>query len=241
MSAQLIDWISEVRFYLPWISFVAGLGGSLHCVGMCGGLVTATCGGSRDLIRYQTGRLIGYLGLGLLAGFFGGIIHFKNASPWIHLIPTFFIGSLFIFWGYQNFRGKRAELPLPKFMGKLYTKLWTTLVKNNSGFSKSFFIGLISIFLPCGLLYGVVLGASSLQHTHEAFIAMLFFWLGTLPSMILAPKVFQKLITPFKARLPKTHALTLILIGLLTIGFRAVKIYELKDTNSTQHKTMSCH
>jgi sulfite exporter TauE/SafE len=243
LSAQFINWFGEIRSYLPWISFMAGLGGSLHCVGMCGGLVTASCSGSRDIIRYQTGRLLGYLGLGLLAGFTGGLLDFKRTPSSIQLIPAFFIGALFIFWGYQNYRGKRAELPTPKFMGRFYTQLWTKLVKNNSGLSKSFCTGLISIFLPCGLLYGVVLGAAALQHSHEAFFSMFFFWLGTVPSMVIAPKLIQSLVRPFKARLPKTHAISLILIGLLTIGFRAGKVYQAHADSKAlqpQHK-MSCH
>jgi sulfite exporter TauE/SafE len=243
LSAQLINWLGEVRTYLPWISFMAGLGGSLHCVGMCGGLVTASCGGTKDIVRYQIGRLLGYLALGFFAGLSGGALNFNKAPSWIQLVPALFIGLLFIFWGYQSYQGKRAELPTPKFMGRLYTKLWQKLVKNNSGFSKSFCTGLISIFLPCGLLYGVVLGAAALQHSYEALYSMLFFWLGTVPSMVIAPKIIQNFIRPFKNRLPRTHAVSLIMIGLLTIGMRVGKIYQNRDVKSptqTEHK-MSCH
>ena len=212
---------------------------------MCGGLVTASCNKNDEIIKYQLGRLSGYLFLGLAAGSLGSILNLKHISPHTALIPGFFIGGLFLFWGIQNLRGKKAELPMPKFMGKLYSFLWKALIFKNRNFSKAFFTGLISIFLPCGLLYGVVLGAVALQHPMMALFSMLFFWLGTVPSMVLAPQVFQKILNPLKAHLPKTYAISLILIGLLTVSFRIVKLNDLHahELQSQETKTapMNCH
>ncbi len=220
---QWNNYLSEVQNFFPWVSFVAGIGGSLHCVGMCGGLVTATCDKGSDIFRYQTGRLLGYLFIGVVISFFGHFIQLKAIAPQMSWVSGIFVGLLFIYWGWKSLSGKRAELPLPKFVGKFYQILWAKLIKNNRNFTRSFFTGLISIFLPCGLLYGVALGALALGGKFEVMFSLFFFWLGTLPSMIVAPGLFQKLITPFKKQLPKTYALSLILIGLLTIGARINK------------------
>ena len=237
MSDQLVNWLSETRSFLPWVSFIAGLGGSLHCVGMCGGLVTATCEKSHDVFRYQIGRLIGYLILGSLAGVLGSLLNFKNVHPLISFIPAIFIGLLFMYWGYQNYKGRKAEMPAPEFLRQLYTKLWQKLVQKNKNFTKAFFTGLISIFLPCGLLYGVVLGTLAFQHLHQALFAMFFFWLGTVPSMVVAPGLVQHLIRPLKAKLPKTFAISLMLIGVMSITFRMIKLYD----QPTAAKTHRCH
>ncbi|MBC7714732.1 MAG: sulfite exporter TauE/SafE family protein [Rhizobacter sp.] len=230
------------QHFFPWVSFLAGLGGSLHCVGMCGGLVTASCDKSKDVVRYQFGRLLGYLALGLLAGYLGSLVNFEKSSPIVTVIPGMFIGILFLYWGVQNWRGKKAELPMPKFMGKFYTFLWKKLVFKNVSVSKAFFTGLISIFLPCGLLYGVVLGGLALQHPLVAVFSMLFFWLGTVPSMMLAPQVFQKILAPFKSKLPRTYAISLIILGLMTVGFRVVKFNELHAKTTTEPAMeMTCH
>lgn len=238
----------NLQHFIPWVSFIAGIGGSLHCVGMCGGLVAASCGKNDEVIKYQLGRLLGYLSLGLFAGALGSLINIKSHSPMAALIPGLFIGVMFLYWGIQNLRGKKAELPMPKFMGKFYSVLWKKLVFRNKTISKSFFTGLISIFLPCGLLYGVVLGAVALQHPFMAVFSMFFFWLGTVPSMVLAPQVFQKILTPLKSHLPKTYAISLILIGLLTVSFRVVKFNNLHaHDGSTSHAKevkaapMTCH
>ena len=186
--------------YLPWVSFLAGLGGSLHCVGMCGGLVTATCQKSHDIARYQVGRLMGYLILGFFAGILGNIFTIQEANPKLTLIPGLFLGALFLFWGIQNYRGKKAELPMPKFLSRLYTSLWLRLIQKNQNASKAFFTGLISLFLPCGLLYGLVLGIVTFEHSFHALFTMFFFWLGTLPSMVLAPSIIQKFLKPLKLK-----------------------------------------
>lgn len=217
---------------------MAGLGGSLHCVGMCGGLVTATCQKSNDVIRYQFGRLIGYLILGFFAGVLGKIFTIQQSSPKLTLIPGVVLGLLFLFWGIQNYRGKKAELPVPKMLTQLYTTLWMELVHKNENRSKALFTGLISLFLPCGLLYGVVLGIATFEHSFHALLTMFFFWLGTLPSMVLAPSIIQKLLRPLKSKLPKAYAISLILIGIATISFRVVRFQEINESKNIQSKQL---
>lgn len=231
MSDQLVN-------FLPWVSFIAGVSGSLHCVGMCGGLVTASCNEKNDVFRYQVGRLIGYLFLGVLAGSLGKVLNI-GFNP---MYSGIFIGLLFIYWGIQNFRGKKAEIPTPKFLNKLYTKIWMKVVYKNQTFTKAFFTGLISILLPCGLLYGIVLGTVSLESPGLALTSMFFFWLGTVPSMVVAPEIIRKILNPFKSKLPKTYAISLVTIGLITISFRVSKIHEshaeVKSPEKTVHR---CH
>jgi sulfite exporter TauE/SafE len=209
---------------------------------MCGGLVTATCEGSKDVMRYQLGRLLGYLSLGIVAGTLGSFLKFEERPLYVSLIPGLLVGIIFLYWGIQNFRGKKAEMPTPKFLSRLYQNLWLKLVAKNKNFSKAFFTGLISIFLPCGLLYGVLLGTVSLEHRHEAMISMLFFWLGTLPSMVLAPAIVQKLIRPLKAKLPRAFGVGLMVLGISTISVRMVKMHDFY--NSEHDKAVvkkSCH
>lgn len=228
---------------LPWVSFLAGLGGSLHCVGMCGGLVTATCQKSNDIVRYQLGRLLGYLTLGFFAGMLGKIFTIQASNPKLTFIPGLILGTLFLFWGIQNFRGKKAELPTPKWMGKLYTKLWLRFVYKNDTSSKPAITGLLSILLPCGLLYGVVLGVAAFEHSFHALFTMFFFWLGTLPSMVMAPTVIQKFLRPLKLKLPKAYAVSLILIGVATISYRVMRFQELHAAEKRGvHKVeRTCH
>lgn len=243
MSDPISHFFLNLQNIIPWVSFLAGMGGSLHCVGMCGGLVTATCQKQTDVYRYQLGRLLGYLFLGLMAGLIGKALNFKSATPALSILPGLLIGILFLIWGLQNLRGKKAEIPLPGFMHTLYQNLWKKLIKNNQNFSRAFFIGLLSILLPCGMLYGVVLGAAAFENSWSALYAMFFFWLGTVPSMILAPSIVQKLLRPLKNKLPKTYAISLILIGVLTIAFRLTSspIAHANHKDHSPDAKHSCH
>ena len=224
------------------LSLVAGFGGSLHCVGMCGGLVTATCERSKDVFRYQAGRLLGYLLLGVFAGVLGSFLSFKDYPAWLSLIPALFMGLIFIFMGIRKFKNQKVEVPLPSFMKKSYFILWEKLVKKNTGVSKSFFVGLISIMLPCGLLYGVALGTVALQSLSLSILSVFFFWLGTIPSMVMAPELFRKIIQPLSTRLPKTTAVALMALGLVTISVRVVKFEnQTHSGHSSVEKPHKCH
>jgi hypothetical protein len=236
--------MSDVKNFIPWVSFIAGLGGSLHCVGMCGGLVTATCEKNNDVFRYQIGRLLGYLLLGLLGGLLGSLLNFKFLPFYFTLIPAVIIGGLFIFWGIKNYQGKKAELPIPKFLGKVYSSLWYQFVHQNFGITKSFITGLISILLPCGLLYGIVISTFAMDNQIHAMTSMFFFWLGTVPSMVMAPSLVHKFLRPLKKSLPKAFGISLVLIGIITISFRMIKVYHSHHqviTDSTTEAAPSCH
>jgi len=220
---------------------MAGLGGSLHCVGMCGGLVTASCHNHQDVFRYQLGRLLGYLILGSVGGYLGSLIEIRNAHPLLGMIPSLFVGGLFIYWGIQTYLEKKSLNITPKFLNTLYKKMWAKLVVKNSNFTRSFFIGFLSILLPCGFLYGVLLGTLATQSVAGAMLGMTFFWLGTLPSMLLAPSIIHRILNPLKASRPKIFAISLVLIGLTTISVRA-KNQMHKHFNSTEVSTeQSCH
>lgn len=211
---------SDIRSFVPYVAFLAGLTGSLHCVGMCGGLVTASCRRTSDVLTYQIGRLLGYLALASAAGLLGQTLRLDHGPKWLSLIPSLIIGGLFIFWGVQSFQGRRAELPVPAFLGKAYGKLWGKYV-SKAEIGRPFLVGLISILLPCGLLYGVILGTIATQSVSMAMMGIFFFWLGTLPSMVAAPGIVQRVLRPLQLRLPKFYAIALVTIGLSTISWRA--------------------
>jgi len=207
---------------------------------MCGGLVTASCHNNKDIFRYQLGRLFSYLLLGLIGGTLGSVLNFRTNHPLINFAPSIFIGLLFIFWGVQSFRGKKAFNIAPRFLSRAYQKMWGKFISGNNTSLKPLMVGALSILLPCGFLYGIVLGTMATQSTAGAMLGMLFFWLGTLPSMLLAPGIIQRILRPFQARRPQLYALCLVLIGVGTIGIRAKTHFEMQQTKG-EEAHHSCH
>lgn len=204
---------------LPYASFVAGLSGSLHCLGMCGGLVTASCSGGKDVLKYQVGRLLGYSLLGTIAYSLGYIVKGVVPFTWGPFVSGIFLGALFIFWGVQSFQGKKAELPLPAFLRKTYQYSFRNFVGRAGNFS-SFVVGLLSIMLPCGLIYGLIIAALALGTYEQVLSSLFFFWLGTLPAMVGAPQLIRRILNPLKKKLPRAYAIVFIAVGVATIAGR---------------------
>ena len=227
--------------FLPYASFVAGLSGSLHCVGMCGGLVSASCHGDNDVIKYQIGRLLGYSIMGSIAYMLGYVLKGVVSFTWGPLLSGLFMGGLFIYWGVQNYRGKRAEVPVPVFLRKSYQYIFRRFV-TTAGSYRSFVVGLISILLPCGFIYGLIISALALGNYEQVMISLLFFWLGTLPAMIAAPALIRKMLEPLKNKIPKLYAVVFIMLGIVTIAGRLNNLPENRTGDySKDSKTHYCH
>ncbi len=205
--------------FIPFASLIAGLTGSLHCVGMCGGLVAASCNGGKDVLKYQMGRLLGYTILGTLAFLVGDAVKSVIPTHWVPIISGLFLGILFIYWGVQSYLGKKAELPLPQFLHHSYRYLFRNFV-GKSGRFRAFVTGLLSLMLPCGLIYGIVIAATALGEYHQVMLSLFFFWLGTLPAMIGAPHIVKKILNPLREKLPKIYATVFIVVGVATIAGR---------------------
>lgn len=227
--------------FLPVASLLAGLSGSLHCLGMCGGLVTASCSDGKDVLKYQVGRLLGYLILGSVAFGFGYVLKGVVTFHWAPLVSGLFLGILFIYWGVRSFQGKKAEVPLPAFLRKAYQYSFRNFV-SKAGYFRSFVVGLISIMLPCGLLYGLMVAALALGNYQHVVISLLFFWIGTLPAMIGAPQLIKRVMEPFRKNLPTAYAVLFIVIGVATIAGRLSEYSPETNSQTTPGKVeRQCH
>jgi sulfite exporter TauE/SafE len=211
--------------FLPFAAIIVGLSGSLHCIGMCGGLVIACSKNQkRSLVSYHIGRLLGYLLLGVVAGMIGEVFSLGVMPKEFTLLPALAIGITLVFWGYRGLKGKKATSQPPQFLAKIHSKILNVLLKIKI-VEPSFFFGSLSILLPCGLLYGVVLVAVTTGNVFTGALVLFFFWAGTLPSLTLAPKYFYELLDKLFLRSPKAMPLTLMVFGLSTISYRLYQYF----------------
>ncbi len=224
---------------LPGLAFLAGLGGSLHCVGMCGGLVSACSPDKKSIWIYQMGRLLGYSLLGLFAGTLGHLISQGFKHQFMVLAPSITLGILFITWGWNSYKGKK-EVKSPGFIKKTYSHLWRILIPNVSGALKPFGVGFFSILLPCGLLYSLVITVAAFHDPARALLAMFFFWLGTVPAMALAPNLFKNIMDKLFKRSQKYVGITFMSIGVLTIAVRVIMIINM-DPSLEGAEAPTCH
>ncbi len=187
--------------------------GSVHCLGMCGGLALQAKTKS-EMTKYHLGRLITYTVLGALGGGLGSLIF---SSEWLQrfsLIGAAIMGLLFVSMGIQSLRGRVVHF------GILPNRVLSRLFSHVSKMGSHLALGLGTGFLPCGWLYSFVLLAVA---THSAFLGaflMVAFWAGSVPALASSGWVLHQVFRPWQGKFPKIAGISLIVFGIFTFAHR---------------------
>ena len=177
--------------------FLAGLAGSWHCVGMCGGFACAlgldTRGPAMSLTRhlaYNLGRVTTYVFIGGLVGFLaaGAGAHGVAAQPTsaaqrvlaiVSGLLMMLIGLQFLGW-LRRWHGH----PLQGFGAQLLARALRDLL-HAPGPAAPLAFGVLNGFLPCPLVYAFAAQAAGSGGALPGLLVMLAFGLGTFPAMLL--------------------------------------------------------
>lgn len=179
-------------------AFAAGLLGGVHCVGMCGGIVgalgfaaqqdkNATSGVLiRLLLGYNAGRLLSYTIAGGLMGGIGWLVsvwtELQQLQLLLQLIAAIFMLLMGLYisgWWMALARLEKAGAILWQFIQPVANKLLPV-----SSFSQAFMLGSLWGWLPCGLVYSVLVWSISSGSAVEGALLMLSFGAGTLPNLL---------------------------------------------------------
>lgn len=167
-----------VSWYIA--GFVAGLAGSLHCLGMCGPIFAATSSfyqSPREYLKplmiHHAGKILSYAGIGLLMGLIGqgvSLLWFQNQVMIVCgiLLMIMAFGGM-VQWKFAGGLNKRIS----NLMGKL-------LGRKGKG---SFVLGIVNGLIPCGLVYAAAISAAATQSLTRGALFMVFFGLGTVPAL----------------------------------------------------------
>jgi hypothetical protein len=173
--------------------FFVGLLGGVHCLGMCGsivGILTAQLpkDGARwpFHLAYNSGRIASYTLAGLLVGAIGqaGML-LRDAVPVQHLL--FALSSLMLIalglylagiWGMV----RRIEI-VGSVLWQRIQPLTRSLFPITSP-ARALLLGALWGWLPCGLVYSVLVTALASGHAQSGALIMLAFGLGTLPNLL---------------------------------------------------------
>jgi len=169
-------------------AFLAGLLGSGHCFGMCGGIAAGLGAMARGralvpAFQFNLARLISYAVLGLIAAtVLGGISGLMPWARWLRLLTALMIlmiGLKFLF----NFRGIEF---IERGGAGLWKKILPFALKagNRQDWIGRLLLGFCWGFIPCGLVYTVLMTAASTANPVSGAVTMLAFGVGTLPAML---------------------------------------------------------
>ena len=172
---------------------LVGLLGGVHCLGMCGSIVGIfTSQVPKDAPRwplhlaYSSGRIASYAAAGALVGAIGqaGLL-MRDAVPVQHLL--FALSSLMLIalglylasvWGVV----RRLE----RMGGVLWKQLqpYTAKLLPVTTAPRALGLGALWGWLPCGLVYSVLVTALASGSAMQGALIMLAFGLGTLPNLL---------------------------------------------------------
>jgi sulfite exporter TauE/SafE len=199
-----------------------GLLGSLHCIGMCGGLVSAVAMSRPTiwwpgLFGYQIGRVTTYTLFGLIAGLFGTALGHIGGWPMLRALAVI-AGVLMIVFG-LNLAGWLPD-PLRRFTATISQRIGLAKLAHRlagqASLSGWYVMGLANGLLPCGLVYAALGLSLASGDTASAVSMMFFFGIGTIPSMMFAPSLIRKLTPELRGWSLRIAGVIVIVLGVMT-------------------------
>lgn len=206
---------------------VASLLGSLHCAGMCGGLVVmcVTVEGQatqRQILPhalYHAGRLLSYTALGAVSGAIGSAIDLSGNVFGVNRLGAIVAGTLMVLLAAAivlRAQGVLKTRSLPGPLGRAFEKS-LRFAHALPPVQRAALIGLLTPLLPCGWLYAFVITATGTGSAFFGALTMAAFWIGTVPVLLLLGASVQKLSAPIRRHAPALAATALAFVGLATL------------------------
>ena len=202
---------------------VSSLTGSLHCVGMCGGLMINVAQNPRDGFFYHFGRLLSYLGLGFIAGYLGDEFFSSSLLRSFQLFTSIIIGLFFCWTAVRVWKKQAFHFNLIPSSTLLKIQSWSLKRK---WISPAFLIGASSGLLPCGWLHTFVIAALATRSPVQGALLLLFFWVGTVPALVTSQFTLQKVSFPIARYSSKVLAVILLGTGLSTLTLKCYSLLE---------------
>ena len=199
-------------------ALVAGLLGSPHCVGMCGGFAAACARPARRASPgmptapfWHLGRLATYAGLGALAGTFGAVV------PGPRWVPAA-LSVVLLLWFSASLAGLvpagPARLPLLARAGAALAR--------RDGVGWRFLFGVATGLLPCGMVYAALAMAVAAGGAGAGAATMVAFGLGTVPALALLTVTVRRLALR-GVWVRRVLALLVLAVGLGSVGMRLLR------------------
>ena len=203
-----------------------GLLGSMHCIGMCGGFVTMyslnkplTQPSLPYHLLYNLGRITTYTFLGGVLGYFGSFAAYVGEHRGIPGAVLLIAGFFMVLMG-LNIAGALGKRGLFEEMGVTRTSVFRNTLHRILALDSvwgTFLLGLLLGFLPCGLLYPILIHAAASGGFISGMIIMAVFGISTLPALMGLGFLVSRLQPHIKLAFYRVAAVLIVLLGLRMI------------------------
>jgi sulfite exporter TauE/SafE len=204
-----------------WAAFMVGLLGSGHCLGMCGGLVSAffmklQARGPWPYLSYHAARIAVYAVVGLLAALLGAVLVSTGRLGLAQGILQIVAGIVVIVLGF-DLLGLSPIRNAWGFAPLAWLRKQFMSATQKGPIIGSLIGGAINGLMPCSMTMAMAVQATTAPSPPEGMLLLLAFGAGTLPSMLSASVLFGKLGPRFRGWLLKGAALFVIALGVSTL------------------------
>lgn len=214
-------------------AFLIGLMGSVHCLGMCGGIVGALTLSLPPTIRssptrmlpyilsYNIGRISSYVLAGAFVGMLGSQALRALSLDNARLIGQLIVGGFLVAFGMYVAGWSRALASLEKLGAHIWRRIEPIgrryLPVKHPG--QAFAVGLVWGWLPCGLVYAALAWSLVAGDAVRSAASMFAFGLGMLP-MLFAMGAAAKWLSALTRHLAfrRLVAAVVVLFGVYTLA-----------------------
>ena len=203
------------------LAFMTGLLGSGHCLGMCGGLVSAffvrlNARGVWPYLAYHGARIVIYGIVGLIAAALGAVVVSTGQIGKWQGVLQIVAGLVVIFLGLDLLGVSPIRNGLG-FAPIAWLRKQFGLATQKGPVLGALIGGAINGLMPCSMTMAMAVKATTAPSVLEGSLLMLAFGAGTLPSMLSASFLFGKLGPKLRGWLLKGAALFVIALGVSTL------------------------
>ncbi len=212
---------------LPMVS--AGLFGSAHCIGMCGGLIAVASDGANGArqrltvqLGYQLARLASYMTLGVVAGSLGRALDLAGQAAGLGKAAAVVAGVTMSLWGLTAMLsavGVALNMPRLRLLPAGVTS-WLGRARSRPPLVRAVLLGGASALLPCGFLYAFALAGAATGSPVGGALVMAALWLGNLPALLGFGLVLGGALSRVKRHLPLLSAASVFALGVFTLHSR---------------------
>jgi hypothetical protein len=203
------------------LAFMTGLLGSGHCLGMCGGLVSAffmklQAKGPWPYLTYHAGRIAIYAVVGLVAALLGAVLVSTGRIGLAQGVLQIVAGVIVILLG-LDLLGVSPIRNAYGFAPVAWLRRQFMTATQKGPIVGALIGGAINGMMPCSMTMAMAVQATTAPSPSEGMLLMLAFGAGTLPSMLSASFLFGKLGPRLRGWLLKGAALFVIALGVSTL------------------------
>lgn len=200
------------------VLFVVGMLTSIHCVGMCGGIMLTQSLSKNSIVNekqsrlktlmpsilYNAGRITSYTIIGGIVGALGSVLSLSlDVKAGLQIFAGVFMVIMGLnMAGFSIFRKLNIKLP------------WSSCkIKNKP--KSPFLVGILNGLMPCGPLQTMQLYALGTGSALSGALSMFIFSLGTVPLMLAFGVVSSILSKNYTKQLLKLSGILVVVLGLI--------------------------